>query len=302
MLALRSEEKDALTPLPLLAFATSFAMVGICTAAALQAGSNPLTVVTVRTLTTVMLLLAYLLAAGAPLRLSRRDAIVALGIGVPFAGNNYLINAAIGEIPVPLAVLIFYLWPAMSAIAGWMLRTEPFRGRSAAGLAFAFAGVALALDVELTAAQAKGVAYAFGAALLWATTFVVMNRHFRGRDPRSPTFHMSLTALALFTGACLITGDVAWPQTSIGWSAIAGVGGFYAFALIGLFAVSVKGGATRASFFMNFEPVASVLLAAALLGQRLAPVQLAGAALVISALFLFRPPARCAPASPSRRS
>ena len=35
--------------------------------------------------------------------------------------------------------------------------------------------------------------------------------------------------------------------------------------------------------------VASVLLAAIILGQTLSPVQLAGAALVVAALFLFRP-------------
>ena len=48
----------------------------------------------------------------------------------------------------------------------------------------------------------------------------------------------------------------------------------------------------RAGFYMNFEPVASVLLAALILGQVLAPIQLAGAALVVAALFLFRPPAK----------
>jgi len=44
-----------------------------------------------------------------------------------------------------------------------------------------------------------------------------------------------------------------------------------------------------------------VLLSALMLGQTLAPVQLAGAALVILALFLFRPPAAAAEAL-SRKS
>jgi drug/metabolite transporter (DMT)-like permease len=170
---------------------------------------------------------------------------------------------------------------------------------AAAALALAFAGVALALNVELSAAQAKGVWLALGAAFLWSATFLLTGHFFHGRDTRVPTLYMMLTALAVFAAACVLTGEVAWPATAAGWSGLGGVGAFYTFALIGLFFASVRIGATRAGFYMNFEPIASVLLAALILGQRLAPVQLAGAGLVIAALFLFRPPAA---ASPSRRS
>ena len=48
-------------------------------------------------------------------------------------------------------------------------------------------------------------------------------------------------------------------------------------------------GASKCGFYMNFEPIASVLLAVPILGQTLAPMQLAGGALVVAALFLFRP-------------
>jgi drug/metabolite transporter (DMT)-like permease len=288
-----------LTPVHLLAFAVAFAMTGICTALALQAGSNPLTVVTVRTITAIALLAAWLGVNRASFALPRRDAAIALLIGLPLCVNNYMINAAIGEIPVPLAVLIFYTWPGISAAASWALGKEPFRWRTLAALALAFAGVALALDVELTAAQSKGVGLALGAAVMWSATFLLTGHFFQGRDTRVPTLYMMATALAAFAAACVVTGDVAWPASAAGWAGIGGVGGFYAFALIGLFLASVRIGATRAGFYMNFEPLASVALAALILGQTLAPVQLAGAALVIAALFLFRPPAA---ASPSRKS
>ncbi|MGH8668639.1 MAG: DMT family transporter [Burkholderiales bacterium] len=220
------------------------------------------------------------------------DALIAALIGIPLCINNYMLNAAIGEIPVPLVVLIFYLWPALSTAASWLGGKERFRWSAAAALALAFAGVALALNVELTAAQAKGVWLALGAALMWSATFVLTGHFFQGRDTRAPTLYMMLTALSVFIAACVVTGAVAWPATGAGWSGLAGVGAFYAFALIGLFHAGSHIGAMRAGFYMNFEPIASVLLAALILGQTLAPVQLAGAALVICALFLFRPPAR----------
>lgn len=280
-----------MTPFHLLAFAVSFAMTGICTALALGGGSNPLTVVTVRTIATVLLLLGWLRLVGVPLGMSRRDLALAVLIAVPLSMNNYMLNAAFAEIPVPLVVLIFYLWPAITTAASWLLGRERFRWRTAAGLALAFVGVGLALNVEFTAAQAKGVWLALGGSVLWSVAFILTGQFFHGRDTRPPTLYMSLTALAFFLAACLITGDVLLPATPAGWTGILGVGFFYAFALIGLFAATVRMGPMRAGFYMNFEPIAAVLLAALLLGQTLAPVQLAGAALVICALFLFRPPA-----------
>jgi drug/metabolite transporter (DMT)-like permease len=289
-----------LTPIPLLAFAVAFAMTGICTALALEGGSSPLTVVTVRTFVAIALVAGWFLYHGISFKLGRNDLVTACLIGIPLCINNYLINAAIAEIPVPLAVLIFYTWPALTTAGSWLTGKERFRWRTAAALGLAFAGVALTLNVELTAAQAKGVWMALGAALMWSATFLLTGHYFHGRDSRAPTLYMMGTALAAFLLACLAGGGVAWPATPAGWSGIGGVGAFYAFALIGLLMASVRIGATRAGFYMNFEPIASVLLAALILGQRLAPVQLAGAGLVIAALFLFRPPP--AAASPSRRS
>jgi drug/metabolite transporter (DMT)-like permease len=51
----------------------------------------------------------------------------------------------------------------------------------------------------------------------------------------------------------------------------------------------------RASFFMNLEPIASIALSALLLGQTLSLLQLAGAAMVIASLVIFRPPPAEAP-------
>jgi drug/metabolite transporter (DMT)-like permease len=114
-----------------------------------------LTVVTVRTLAAIALLTGWLCYSGISLGLPRRDLAIALLIGIPLCINNYMLNAAIGEIPVPLVVLIFYTWPALTTAASWLLGKERFRWRAAAGLALAFAGVALTLNVQFTAAQAQ---------------------------------------------------------------------------------------------------------------------------------------------------
>jgi drug/metabolite transporter (DMT)-like permease len=279
-------------------------MVGICTGLAFGAGANPLTVVTLRTVGTVLVFIVYFRMAGVSLRLPPRERLIALALGLPLCLNNYLLNAAMAEIPVPLAVLIFYLWPAITSVASWLMGKERFRWTSLAGLAAAFAGLALALNVDFTAAQAHGAGYALGAAFAWSAVYLLMGHGFAGRATQVPTLYMTFTSATVFVAACLLTRDIELPQRASGWAGVLGVPFFYAFAMIGLFWASARLGAVRTGFFMNFEPVAAIVLAALILDQVLAPVQLAGAALVIAALYLFRADGarRSSAASPSRRS
>jgi drug/metabolite transporter (DMT)-like permease len=277
-------------PIQLLAFATSFAMVGICTALAQSGGADPLTVVMLRTVGTVALFLAWFRLMKVPLGLPPRERAIAAAIGIPLCINNYLLNLAIAEIPVPLVVLLFYLWPAITTSVSWLAGKERFGWMRLAGLVTAFAGVALALNVDFTAAQMKGVWLALGASLAWSVTFLLISHFFHGRDTRPATLHMTATAAVVFIIGSIVAQGVNLPRTTAGWSGILGVPFFYAFAMIGLFTATARLGPMRVGFFMNFEPIMAVALAALILGQRLEPVQLAGGALVVAALFLFRPP------------
>lgn len=277
------------TPIHVIGYAIAFAMVGVCTGLALAGGGDVLTFLTIRTLVVIALLVVYLRIAGVPLALPARERAIACGIGLIQCLNAYLIAASIAEIPVPLAILIFYLWPAITSVASWLLGREPFRWRMLFGLAAAFVGVGLALNVEFTAAQTKGVALAFASAITWSLIFLLTGQCFRGRDTRPATLHMMVVAGTVFVILCVVSGTFVLPSTPSGLVAVAAMPFFFAYAMIGLFAATGSLGPSRSGFYMNFEPVASVVLAAAILGQKLAPIQLAGAALVVAALFVFRP-------------
>ena len=288
------------TPIHVIAYATSFAMVGVCTGLALGGGGGVITFLTARTLGVVAVLAIYLRVVGVTIKLPARDRGIAVGIGLIQCLNAYLIAAEMAEIPVPLAVLIFYLWPAITSVASWMLGKEPFRWRMLLGLAAAFVGIALALNVEFTSAQAKGVAFAFASAFTWSLIFMLTGHFFHGRDTRPLTFHMMAVVGMVFLILCLVTGEFVLPHTTGGLLAVAAVPFLFAYAMIGLLAATGSLGPSRSGFYMNAEPVASVLLSAAILGQQLAPIQLVGAALVITALFVFRPLKPAAPVLPQR--
>lgn len=270
-------------------------MVAICTGLALRGGSDALTIVTVRTLGVLAILALYLRAAGVAVagpKFTAHDRAVALAIGIPMAANNYTMSASLQYIPIPLAILIFYTWPALITIASWFLGKERFSGRALVATIAALAGLGLALGVDFSAAERTGVALALFSAFAWAFTALSVGHFFKGRDARPVTFWMTVTGASVFVTAVLVTREVALPHSAGGWIGLSGVAFFFAFGMIGLFTATAAIGAARAGFFMNFEPVTTLAVSSVLFGQALAPMQLAGAALVIVALFVFRPPVR----------
>lgn len=273
----------------LLLFALGYAMVSITTGFSLEGGSNPLTIVTFRSLAVVGLLYVYCRFAGVSLALSRRDLMIACGIGVALWANNYTLNEALGRIPVPLGVLIFYTWPALTTVYAWLAGKDRFSWRSLFGLALAFVGLALALNVDFTAAEMTGVWLALGSALAWSITFLLVGHFFGGRDMRAISLYMIATSALIFCVLMAITRDLVWPGGGVGWLGMLALPFFYVFASIGTFAATATMGPTRVGFYMNFEPVGALILAAIFLAHGLKPIQFAGAALVIAALFLFRP-------------
>ncbi|MGQ0651675.1 MAG: hypothetical protein ACT4P4_05315 [Betaproteobacteria bacterium] len=132
-------------------------------------------------------------------------------------------------------------------IVSWIARTEPFRWRGAAGLALAFAGIALALNASFSAAQEKGVLLALVSAFAWASVFLLMHRFFGGRDTRPVTYCMSAAVAAAFVVITPLAGAFVLPTLPVGWAGIAGVTLFYAFGTIAIFAASARVGPSSGS-------------------------------------------------------
>ena len=270
--------------------AVVFSLVSIFARLAFDAGSNPLTVVTLRSVFTAAVLLTLYRARGVPWGLppARRNASLALGALLAF--STFAVNKSIEAIPVAIAMLIFYTYPLLIGVASWVTGTERFSLRDAAALVLAFAGLALTLQVEGGPLAVSGLAYSVSAAVSWGALLYLSGRVFGEDESRSHTLHMTLSSAAIFVLACAFTGDVALPATAKGWIGFAGVPLTYCIAIVGTMAAASAIGAMRTSFYMNFDAVSTIVLAALVLDQYLSAIQLFGAALVVVALFIFKAP------------
>jgi drug/metabolite transporter (DMT)-like permease len=271
--------------------ATSFAIGSTLARVAYDNGADALSANATRIWVGGLILGIILIARGEPVRLAPRERAVALALGLLLAAYTFGLYKSFETIPVPVGVLVFYTYPLFTAVVAWALGDERPTPRAVAALLLGFAGLTLALDATGKPVPLSGVAHA-GAASLGFTALLTLNgRLFRGRDSRPVTAHMLGSASLAYVVICLAVADYAAPQAPIGWLALAGVAISYTAAAITLFAAVAAIGPTKTALIMNVEPVASIALSAAILGQRLSAVQLAGAALVIAALFLVRKPA-----------
>ena len=199
----------------------AFSIANTSAGVAYQGGSDPLTVASTRFLLPTAALIAWLSVTRVSLVLPKRQAIVAILLGVVTALYNSALLRSFNSIPFALAVLIIYLYPLIAAVIvagfGW----DKFAWRTGAAIAVAFIGLALALDVRGGNLEIGGVILAFLAAVGLAVVVAVSSRVFGNGDARPVTLYMSAAASVLLLLLCAVSGVFAFRQTMPGRSALA---------------------------------------------------------------------------------
>lgn len=267
-----------------LAAAAGYSLSNTSAHVAHTAGSNALTVAAMRFVVPTIALIVWLRLAGISLTLPRRDAIIAALLGVATAFYTWALVAAFTSIPFALAVLIFYLFPLLAAVIVALFGWERLSWKTIAGLVLAFAGLALALNIQSGSLDAFGLILALLAAIGLAVVIAVSGRLLAKHDPRPVTLYMAAVASAVLLIFCAITGDFALPKTQPGWISFLASAVFYGFAMIVFFIAVSMIGAVRASLLSYADAVISAVLGVIVLGQALTLVQTAGIALVILTL------------------
>jgi drug/metabolite transporter (DMT)-like permease len=271
--------------LALLAIATTFGSNHIAARVAFDHGASVTTAVAIRSGFTALFLLLLLRIARVPLGLPRATFGRALAIGLLIAFQSFCLYSAVALMPVALALLAFNTFPILLALLSWATGAGPPRGVAVVAMPLALVGLALALDVFGKPVSPPGIAWALGAAVSFALALLLTARWLGNVDGRLRTFlTMSVTAVVVFAGG-LAADAFAFPRAPAGWLGIALLTVFYGTAITSLFIVLPLLPASYA-VVLNFEPIAVLFLAWAIIGQSISALQMAGAALVIGAITL----------------
>ncbi len=209
---------------------------------------------------------------------------------------NLAIFSAFERTSIALALLGFYTYPALVAGAAVALGEERLTRMRAVALGLALAGMAVVVLGGATgggAFDALGFGLALLASALQAVYVLLGRRGFRAVPAEEAMFGvLGVTAagylvLALAVGAGAVAALPLRDPAALPPLLWAGIGGAAVPAL--LFLLGIRSiGPTKTSVVALAEPVFGALLAALLLGEGLAPVQVGGGVLVLAAAALLQ--------------
>ena len=255
-------------------------------------GVDVATAVAARSGVTALVVGLLLLQQRVPLQLLPRHRRALPLIGLLVGVQSLCLYSSVARLPVALALLAFNtypLWTALWARLVYRHRPEP---RVLQAMPVMLLGLALALDV-LGAASGLGaavqwarigigVAFALAAAATFGLALVLTQHEAGDLDGRLRTAStMGIVALMACAGVAT-QGGFHWPHAALGWWGLALLTFLYGTAFTIMFTVLPKLGVVGNSAIMNVEPIFALALAWAILGQTIAPMQVAGGLLVVA--------------------
>ena len=253
-------------------------------------GSNTETVLLLRAMVAVTLLGGYLLVSRGAFRIPAHLVLLSLVASLSAALMTYTWYEAINYLDISLIILIIFIHPLLAAfyfhLNGTTLLT---RFRIFWGLA-AFIGLGFALSVDIAEISIIGVGLSFLSALFATSLLISMvriNEHLGGV---TTNFHMAAWSLVLFAIVVAVTSSLQWPTSTLGWVGGIGNGFAYVTAYISFLTAARLVGGSRASVLSFLEPIATILLAAALFDEQLSMVQWGGVCLVMFGLIAMEAP------------
>lgn len=290
-----------------------FAANHVAARVAFDHGASVSTAVVVRAAGTALAVAVLLRLTGVALALPTASAGRAIAIGLVLALQSFCVYSAVARIPVALALLTYNSFPILLALLSWATGGERPTRRTVIALPVILAGLALALDVPgvlgssggppgagrpgdgatgqavtggtgAGAGYAAGVGFALAASAAFALALLLTTRWLGAVDGRLRTMWTMATVAVAVGAAAAAGGGFAAPADATGWGALVLLTVLFCLAFTTLLVVLPRMGAVNNSAVLNIEPLASMALAWAILDQRIAPLQVGGALVVVGAI------------------
>lgn len=252
---------------------------------AFDAGVDIVALMTIRHGLALVTSIAYLIWRRPAWRLRGRRLRGALGLALALGALSFAFFASVLRIPVSVTALIYYSFPILVSLLAYRARPSTAHRRAhrlaLGGQSLSLTGLVLILGLSWTSLDLAGVLMAALSAALMALVYVFGDRLMRTVSPMVLNLYVALINTALFGVIGFATAASARPVDAVGWLGLAGAGGFFLVGFLGMFVGVAMLGPSQASCLKNLEPVVTVGLSIALLGESYGVGQLIGAAIVL---------------------
>jgi len=263
--------------------ALGFGLIPIFALFAYRGGINLPTLLLIRFALTAPLLLAVIALRRRPAALPRAawPALALLGICYTLQSGTYF--AAIRYIPVSLATLILYSYPAFVVLLAVGVEHAPLAAGTVPALVLSLAGVALVLGASFKGIDLTGVLLALAASLVYSGYVTLSNRLLRKVAVLPATAFVCLFCALAFAGLGAATGGLdfgfapsAWPPI-LALILVSTIGAILAF-----FGGLKRVGPTRAALISMVEPLFTIGFSMLLFRESLTARQALGGVLILA--------------------
>lgn len=209
-----------------------------------------------------------------------------VGMGaLGYAGQSFLYLSAIKFASAGLVALLLYLYPIFVFALSAVFLHEKATWPKTFALTLALTGAALTVNPQ--GGQVLGIVSAILAAVVYSIYIVIGAGVTRQVSAIQSSLVIFASAAAVYGTLALING-LHFPAGSSGWLSLAGIVILATVIPVTTFLAGLERiGPTNVSLLSTLEPIVTVLLAAWLFDERLAPITLIGGALILAAAIIL---------------
>ncbi len=237
----------------------------------------------------VLFLGGFLLLSKQSFKISWKQAVVLLILGMLYTSSSIFLFEAYNYIASGLATTLIFLYPVLVAIIMVFLRVVP-SWPVWLSIFLTFVGVVIMTQGDSSQAiNPTGVILSLGSALVYALFIVIINRSKIIKDISNTL----LTFYALSVGAIIFMGKIMISDTGItngltgnmAWLNLIGLAILPTIVSTATLAIATRNiGATKASVLGVFEPVTAILIGTVVFGEPLTTNIIVGILLSVAAI------------------
>jgi drug/metabolite transporter (DMT)-like permease len=194
-------------------------------------------------------------------------------------------------IPSSLYTLLLYTYPAMVVLLA-RLMGEPLSPQAILALILTLVGIGLTVPLqegEFGGIDPFGVGLGLVNAALYAIYIMFSQRVLRGQQAVGHATRWNITGSLMVLVVIVAVQGLTLPVTWVGWASVVGIAIVCTVLPIFTFLTGIKRlGASKASILSSVEPLATLLLAVLLLGERLTWQQNVGGALILASVVVLQ--------------
>jgi drug/metabolite transporter (DMT)-like permease len=268
------------------ASAAGFGAMPIFARYAYAAGIDPVSLLFFRFLIAAICMGAILFFKKSALPTGRSFLVLVLMGMLGYAGQSFSYFTALTLIPASLVAILLYLYPVLVTILSTLLFKEPLSAGKLLALVMAMGGTVLVIGLQ-TGSALPGIAWGLCAALIYSGYIIIGSRVMRVAEPLAGST-VVIAAAALALGGVAYARGLVVPQTMVGWVSVVFIAVCSTAVAIATFFYGLKYiGPVDASLISTFEPVTTIILASALLGEHITALQVVGIVLILSAVIVL---------------